>query len=92
MTYTKVKNNIISIYIEKAERCEKYVVTGTFYNYGKYKAKDFQRYLTSLEKALLYYNKKLNEACRRYMEVSNEILAKFKDFSEERENNDCVQD
>ena len=73
MSYARVKNSEISITMEKAERSDKIVVWGCFY--GK-DGKSFQRYFENMEKAMIYYNKQLENGIRKYLDKCEMILNK----------------
>ena len=62
----KVKNHEISIIIEKAKN-DKVVVWGTFF--GK-DGKSFKRYFDDVEKACKYYNKQIDKAVKRYLDIT----------------------
>lgn len=72
MIYAEVKSREITIIVEKAQRSEKIVVWGTFYHIEN--GKSFQCYFDNMEKAMNYYNKKINVAIKSYMEKCEMIL------------------
>ncbi len=66
MIYAKIKNSFISIYIEDAERVNKFIVSGTKHIDDK---KSFKRYFDNLYDASLYYNKKCNEVTKLALKI-----------------------
>lgn len=69
-----INNDIIVIWIKKAERCDKYIVAGCFdYElYKNYKGKkgtkseNIKSYFSTLKEAFEFYNKKLDIAMSIY--------------------------
>lgn len=65
MKLAEVKAREIEIIMEIAERCEKIKVWGTFHHVNS--GKSFQCYFNTVEKASIYYNKKITEAMQGYL-------------------------
>ena len=59
---SSVDNNIITITMEHANRCNKIIVWGKNFKTNK----SFERYFETLEKASKYYSRKLAEAAKIY--------------------------
>lgn len=64
MKYAEVNNKEITIIVEKAQRSDKVVVWGCFHGKG---GKDFKQYFETIEKAMAFYNKKLEKAMEKYL-------------------------
>lgn len=65
MKYAEVINKDINITVEKAQRSNKIVVWGSFHKIEN--GKSFQCYFDDIEKAMQYYNRKLDKAIAAYL-------------------------
>ena len=67
----EVNNDLITIVVEEGIRTNNIRVWGCFHFGSKENKKDFDRYFKNIDKAMTFYNKKIDTALNEYLKRCN---------------------
>ena len=67
----EINNDLITIVVEEGIRTDRIRVWGCFHFGSKENKKDFDRYFKNIDKAMTFYNKKIDIALNEYLKRCN---------------------